>query len=77
MRATEMHGRDHRWVGFALPGRRRGDDARHTGDRGGGDRHMRGRNHRELAAWDIAAHGLDGDVLVPEDHTRERFDLDI
>ena len=35
------------------------------------------RYHRELATRNIAPNGLDRDILVPEDNTRHRFDLDI
>ena len=77
VRAAQMHGGDDRRVRRAADGRRRGDDARHAGDRGGQHRHVRGRHHRELAARHIAADRLHRDRAVPQDHARPRLDLDV
>jgi hypothetical protein len=38
---------------------------------------MRGGHHGELAGRHVAADGLNRDVLVPEDHAGQRFDLDV
>ena len=38
---------------------------------------MRGGDHWKLAAGNVAADRLHGDVFVAKDHTGHRFDLDI
>ena len=66
-------------AGFGWPwnGGGGGDDARHAGDRRGGDRHVRRGDHRELAGRDVAADRLHGDVPVAEDDAGQGLDLDV
>ena len=61
----------------AVHGWRRGDDAWHAGNGRGQHRHVRAGDHRELSARHVAADRLDRNVPVPEQHARERLDLDV
>ena len=77
VRPAHVHRRDDRRIRPPLKGRGRRRDARHAGDRGGDDRHMRRGDHRELAGRHVAADRLNGDRAVPEDDARKGLDLDV
>ena len=75
--AAQFHRGDDRRMRRAVHGWRRGNDARHSGNGRGQDRHVRAGDHRELSARHVAADRLDRYVPVPEQHARERLDLDV
>ncbi len=77
VRAAKVHCCDDGGVRAPIDGRRGGHDAGNASDRGGQDRHVGSRHHREFAARDIAADRLHRDVAVAEDHARFRLHLDI
>ena len=77
MRPAQMHRRNDGGVGTPAERWRAGDDARHTRNGRGGDRHMRAGNHWKLTAGNIASDGLNGDVAMAEDNAWHRLDLDI
>jgi pimeloyl-ACP methyl ester carboxylesterase len=75
--AGKMLGSDDGRCRLAVEGRRAGDDAGHAGDLGGDDGHVGGGQKRVFAAGNVAADGLDRDVLVAEDDAGHGFDLDV
>mmetsp|Transcript_39479 Transcript_39479/g.112730 ORF Transcript_39479/g.112730 Transcript_39479/m.112730 type:complete len:372 (+) Transcript_39479:46-1161(+) len=79
--AGQVHGGDGRVRHAARlaagHGRGAGDDALAAGDLGREHGHVRRGDHRELSARDVAAHVLDGDVLVAKGDARLRLDLDV
>ncbi len=77
MGPAEMHCSDDGGVGFAFLGRSRCCDAGNARHRGREDRHMRRRDHRVLAAWNIATDRLDRNIAVAEEDPRHCLDFDI
>ena len=75
--AGEMLRGDDRGRRLSLGGRRAGDDARHAGDLGGDDRHVRRRQQRIFAARHVAAGRPDRDVAMAEHHAGQGLDLDV
>ena len=58
--------------------RRRGrDDPLHARDFRRQYAHVRRGDHRILSTWDVAAHRVDGNVLVTEHDARQSLDLDV
>lgn len=77
VRAGEVPRRDDRGRRPALVGRRARRDPRDAGDLRGDDRHARGREERVFPTRNVAAHGIDRNVLVAEHNARQRLDLDV
>ena len=75
--ATHVHGCDDGRMRRAALGRRRGDDALHTGDFRGDDAHMGRGHHGVFAAGHIAADRAHRDVFVTEHDTGQRLHLDV
>ena len=73
----ELHRRHGRGGDLAADRRRARHDARHPGDLGRDDRHVRRGGQRVLSAGDVGARGLNGDVLLAEEHPGQRLDLDV
>ena len=72
-----MHGRDNSRMGTTLERRGGGDDAFDARDFRGDDAHMGRGDHGIFSAGHVAANRVHRDILVPEDDTRKRFDLDV
>ena len=70
------HGVDRGRVPALAPDRRRArDHGLHAGHLGGDDAHLRRPEHRVAPARNVAAHGVDRDVLVAQPHARPEFHL--
>ena len=74
---AQMHRRNNSRVWFSVKGRRAGHDAWYFGNLGRGDRHMRAGDHGEFPARNVAADGLNRDILVPQNNPRKRLYFDV
>src|SRR5262249_47948169 len=74
---TKVHGGNDGRMRATPVGWRTSGDALDPGNPCGDDRHVRGGNHRIAPPGHIAADGIDRNVLVAENHARQRLDLEI
>ena len=77
VRACHGHGGHDGRVGFSLIRRSRGHNALDTCHLGGQHTHVGGSQQRVFSARDIATDGVDRDVLVAQDDSRQSFNFHI
>ena len=75
--SAQVHGDDDSRARCAFVGRRCSNDAIHTGDFGCDDAHVGRCHHWVLTAWHIAPDTVNREVLVPKNHPRQCFHLDV
>ena len=75
MGAAQMHCSNNRRVRGAIKGRGCRHNSRHASHRCGCHRHMRGGHHRKFTPRHITAYRLNRNILMPQHHTGQRFNL--
>src|SRR5262249_52178840 len=75
--SAQMHGGDDRGMWFTAKWWRRSDDPLHARRLCCDHAHVSGRDHRISTAWHVATNTVHGDVLVSQDHARQRFNFHV